>query len=85
MRLASFQLNANDHVASENSFQQALRITPLDGKCWQGLGESYRRGGKYLGLYAREKVVSKICRRYMMLQAFFFIFCGGKLTENQLT
>jgi hypothetical protein len=49
IRLALHQLGSGEWSEAENSFQQALRINPKDGYIWQGLGETYRRSGKFLG------------------------------------
>ncbi|KAG2386234.1 hypothetical protein C9374_002680 [Naegleria lovaniensis] len=47
-KLGFYQQSQNLLDQSIHSFQHALRVSPQDALCWEGLGESYKREGKYL-------------------------------------
>lgn len=47
-KLGFYQQSQNLLDQSILSFQHALRVSPQDALCWEGLGESYKREGKYL-------------------------------------
>ncbi|KAL9656572.1 hypothetical protein ABK040_012155 [Willaertia magna] len=84
-KLGFYEQSLNKLDESILCFQHAIRVKPNDSLCWEGLGESYKREGKYL---AALKAFSKAIELnsslvFSMVQSAFITYQLGEFDNSR--